>query len=124
MSSNAILIGQRIRRIRKKKEVTQKQLAEILSLSNSTISHYENGSRNISLEDLTTICNYFEVDVDKILGLNRKGESANNKIKLSDDEVILILELRKTKSYENMISNPVNYAKLIEMKTSDYKSNI
>ena len=54
MSSNAILIGQRIRRIRKKKEVTQKQLAEILSLSNSTISHYENGSRNISLEDLTS----------------------------------------------------------------------
>lgn len=122
--SSTTIIGQRIRKIRKKKKVTQRQLGKILSVSDSTVSHYENGSRNISLEELIAICNHFDVNVDEVLGINQKGESTNNKIKLSDDEVTLILELRKTKSYENMISNPVNYAKLIEMKTSDYKSDV
>lgn len=122
--SSRMLIGQKIKIIREREKITQKELGEILSKSESSISHYENGSRSISLDELMIICEHFDIRSDELLGLNNDGISDNNKIKLSDDEIIFILELRKTKSYKNMISNPKNYAKLIEMKTSNYKSDV
>ncbi len=118
------MVGQRIRMLRKRKELTQDDLAEYLNLSKTTISHYERNERSIPIDVLIQIANYFDVDINYLCGINNRGFSIDKEIKLSDDEIDFILELRKTSSYSNMISNPKNYAKLIENRTKGYKVKI
>lgn len=48
--------------------LTQQELAERLGLSPVTISGYENGHREPSIEILERIADYFEVSVDYLLG--------------------------------------------------------
>lgn len=52
-----MLIGPRIRLLRKKKQISQEKLGIELNLSKTTISHYENESRIPSIETLIDIAN-------------------------------------------------------------------
>lgn len=122
MSMN-LLVGQRIKILRKSKGKTQLELAQYLNVSKSSICNYEKG-RNIPIETLVEIANYFDVTVDYLIGINRRQISSRKKIKLFDDEIELVLALRNTTIYNNMIANPKQYAKLIEKKTKDYKIKI
>jgi len=59
--------GQKLRKLRKEKELTQAELAKILNLGESTISFYESGKREPDYEILTKIANYFECSTDYLL---------------------------------------------------------
>lgn len=116
-----VVIGERIRKLRNSKGLTQKELGKILSMNKTTISHYEKGERSPSIETLIKISDYFKVDIKYILGMNNIGKSYDKEIKLSDEEIEFLTEIRKISVYKNIINNPVNYAKLIDMKTSGYE---
>ena len=118
------VIGERIRALRTEKGLVQKDLAKYLNLSKTTISHYEREDRSVPIDTLIKLANYFEVDINYILGTNNRGLSKSRNIRLSDEEVEFILAMRKTSVYQNMIINPKKYARLIEMKTSSYKIKI
>ena len=62
------LVGQRIKEMRKSEKLTQKQLAEILNTSQSTVSAYESGRTLILTAFLCEICEYFNVSADYIIG--------------------------------------------------------
>ena len=51
-----------------KKNITQSQLAEELNISPSAIGMYEQGRRKPSYELLEEICDYFNVDMDYLMG--------------------------------------------------------
>ncbi len=73
-------IGEKIKELRKIKNVTQEELADYLGLSYQAISKWENGS---SLPDITLIpglANYFEVTTDTLFGIDEKKQ--NKKIEL------------------------------------------
>lgn len=55
--------------LRKDKELTQEQLAEVLGVSPQIVSRWENGVSQPSLELLPTIASYFETFVDTLLGI-------------------------------------------------------
>ena len=55
--------------LRKDKELTQEQLAEVLGVSPQIVSRWENGVSQPSLELLPTIASYFETSVDTLLGI-------------------------------------------------------
>lgn len=55
--------------LRKDKELTQEQLAEVLGVSPQIVSRWENGVSQPSLELLPTIAAYFETSVDTLLGI-------------------------------------------------------
>jgi transcriptional regulator with XRE-family HTH domain len=61
------LIGKNIRSYRKKKGITQEQLAELTELSTNHISHVEIGSTPISLPALISICEVLDITADQIL---------------------------------------------------------
>ena len=63
-----------LRKYRKEKRMSQAELASFLGLSQRTISHYENGSAEPSLQSLYEICTTLQVSADELLGLN-KNES-------------------------------------------------
>lgn len=60
-------IGHRIKNARVKKNLTQEQLSEIISMSIPHISHIENGQTKASLESIVRIANALDASVDSFL---------------------------------------------------------
>ena len=58
----------RIRDLREDRDLTQKELAELLHCSQVCYSHYETGKRDISPEILETLADFYGVSVDYLLG--------------------------------------------------------
>ena len=63
-----IALGQRVRRIRKQKGLTQEVLAEQVGISASFIGHIERGSRIASLETLLQLCRALAVSPQRPAG--------------------------------------------------------
>lgn len=123
MSSTEVILslaGDRIRKLRKKKGITQEKLGKELKVKKSSISHYENATGKPSLDSLIRICECLNTDMNSLLGMNVVGKCNNKEIILSDEEARLIIALRNTKSYRNMILRPEKYAQLIELRIADY----
>lgn len=65
-----MLIGDKIRELRKLRGITQEQLAEAIGISFQAVSKWEN---HIALPDITLVpalANYFEVTCDELFGMN------------------------------------------------------
>lgn len=57
-----------LKELRSKNGITQAELAAILKTAKSTISMYEQGKREPSFETLEAIADYFNVDMDYLMG--------------------------------------------------------
>ena len=65
---------QRIQDLRTDADMSEKQLSEILHISQRSYSHYETGSRNIPVEMLIRLANYYDISVDYLVGRTDKKE--------------------------------------------------
>ena len=65
---------QRIQDLRTDADMSQKQLSEILHISQRSYSHYETGSRNIPVEMLIRLANYYDISGDYLVGRTDKKE--------------------------------------------------
>ena len=63
--------GETLTELREERNLTQRQLAEALSISNSSISAYETGSRMPPADMLIKMSQYFDVTTDYLLGLTK-----------------------------------------------------
>ena len=61
------LVGQRIKKIREIKKLTQEELAKIINTSQSTISSYEKGKTLIITSFLYELCKRLDVNMDYIV---------------------------------------------------------
>ena len=59
---------QRIQDLRIDADLPQRELSEILHISQRSYSHYETGSRNIPVEMLIRLANYYEISLDYLVG--------------------------------------------------------
>lgn len=59
----------RLRELREDHDLTQKALAEFLHIRQNTYSQYETGSRQLPLELLIQLAQYFHTSTDYLLGL-------------------------------------------------------
>ena len=57
-----------LREVRKKKNLTLKELGAIIGVGESTLSQYEDGKRQPDFETLDKIADFFNVSVDYLLG--------------------------------------------------------
>jgi len=67
---DARLFGERLKELRTEKGIGQNKLANILSLSNASISYWENGKQEPSASALMKLAQYFNVSIDYFLGLS------------------------------------------------------
>ena len=67
MSINRYALGERIYEARKRRKLTQSDLAEMVGISNTYLSHIENGSKNMSMDTFIDICNALGVTADELL---------------------------------------------------------
>ena len=71
-------LGKKVRECRKRKQLTQEQLAEIVDISPSFLGHIERGSRVASLETFARLCNALEVSPHYLLSAELlKGDVIN-----------------------------------------------
>lgn len=56
-------IGVFLKELRKEKELTQEQLAEIVQVSNRTVSRWENGNNMPDLDILIELSDFYEVEL-------------------------------------------------------------
>ncbi len=64
-----ILFKERLKELRIEKGLTQTQLAKELRVNQRTISNWEVGERQPTLDTLEVIAKYFNVSYDYLLGL-------------------------------------------------------
>ena len=57
-------VGQRIRQVRRNSQLTQRQLAERMSISHATIAHWEVGDMVIGDQSLRKLANFFGVSAE------------------------------------------------------------
>lgn len=78
-------LADRIKELRKSKNLTQTDLGKILGVGKTTISMYENGNSTPNDEIKLKISEYFDVSLDYLLG---KIETHS---KFKDDEITIAL---------------------------------
>ena len=61
--------NERIRGLREDQNKNQTDIAKILGTSQSYYSEYELGKRQLPIEHLKTLCLYYKVSADYLLGL-------------------------------------------------------
>lgn len=71
-----------IRDSRKKKHLTQKQLAKKVGVSHNTISDWESGNHKPDADMIMTLCDVLEVDANYMLDWKEKKASYDIKEKL------------------------------------------
>lgn len=62
-------IGDIIRALREDKDLSQTQIAEILNTSQTVYSRYERNERDLPIEVLVKLANFYKISADYILGI-------------------------------------------------------
>ena len=65
----AVCLREMIYSLREQAGLSQKQLGEVLGLSNKAICTMESGSRGTTMEKLVILAEYFHVSTDYLLGI-------------------------------------------------------
>ena len=61
-----------LRDLREDNDKTQKEIADILGTSQTMYARYERGANELPIHHLITLCKYYKVSADYILGLKQK----------------------------------------------------
>ena len=64
--------GDRLRKLRKERKLTQKELATLVGVKNSVISFYEVRDRTPSLEALIKLSKALRISTDVLLGIEKR----------------------------------------------------
>ena len=75
-------IGEKIYNLRKKKNLSQEELANILNVSRQSISKWETGESTPDLDKIVPLCNFFEISTDEFL----KGKDIVYERKLKEEK--------------------------------------
>lgn len=111
------MFSERLKSLRLSHNMTQKQLAEALGISKSTISMYENGNREPDFETLEAIADILNVDMDQLIGrsLYVPRDSVPKRIRIilkykniSISKLAELLDVDKNNLYDFIFNTPVD----------------
>lgn len=64
----------RLKDLREDRDLTQRQIAEVLHIKQNTYSQYESGKRQLPLDALIRLAQFYKVSTDFLLGLTDISE--------------------------------------------------
>ena len=82
-------LSEKIKKLRKEKNITQEKLALIIGVERSSIGKYETGTMP-SMEILSIMADYFGVTIDYLLGKTENKYPAFNNASLQFDNIFPI----------------------------------
>lgn len=68
-------LSENIKFLRKNAKMTQEEFAKIVNKSRTLISQWETDDREITTEDIIKISNYYNIAMDKLVGVNLQLEN-------------------------------------------------
>ena len=71
----------RIKDLREDSDKFQKDIAQLLGISQQYYSEYEKGNRTIPINHLITLAKYYNTSIDYIVGLSDESNLKKNNIK-------------------------------------------
>ena len=84
---------QKLIELREDSSLKQKDIAALLNITQQTYSLWENGTKIIPLKHLNSLCNYYDVSMDYVLGLSnvRQYDIVNRVI----DKKVIVIKLKE-----------------------------
>lgn len=61
-----------LRNLREDHDLTQQQIAEVLGTSQTMVARYERGANELPIRHLITLCKYYNISADEVLGTEPK----------------------------------------------------
>ena len=94
-----MILGKRILQLRKERNMTQEELANILKITRKAVSKWEVGQRQPNLGALQKLADFFGCSVDYLLGRTDVRETPGQKVKtaVEDNPELLESHLMKQK---------------------------
>lgn len=102
-------LGNKLKKARENKRLTQQQVADLLGVSNGAISGYERNYRDPDTETLKRLAELYDVSVDYLTGMVVKQNQAV--YSTNSNEKIIIEE--KLKLADAILNLPENEKKLV-----------
>ena len=93
-----MILGTRIKALRKEKGLTQEELASLINVTKVSICCYEKGNRTPNLETFMDLVNVLNTTPNYLLGADIKvvqEDDENYSISLPKEDIQIINELRK-----------------------------
>lgn len=97
-----------LKSLRTERGMTQDQLAKVLKISRSTIGMYEKGDREPDYETLEAIADFFNVDIDYLLGRTKKTTRIVDSLTLAahfDGDEYTESELDEIRQFAKFVKN-------------------
>lgn len=124
----AIYIGSKIKEFRLKRNLTQKELAKLVNVGDTTIANYEKGFRSPKKDTMFDLANAFNVSIDDLFPPIQKDSSSNtSSIKAIYDELkpprqakVLTYAERLRDEQRNEQSQPTEVSEAIQLYSYDY----
>lgn len=115
-----MVLGYRIKSLRKEKMLSQNQLGKLLGVSKVSVSGYENGTRVPSMNTLIKLVDVFNTSADYILGreINAVCEDDDSiNVYLSSQDINIIKEIRENSNvYNKILEDPKRFFASINKK--------
>ncbi|MCI5702773.1 MAG: helix-turn-helix domain-containing protein [Erysipelotrichaceae bacterium] len=114
-----MISGERIKKARLAKGLSQLELANLMNVTDATICNYERGTRKASIDKLLVIAENLDVSLDYLVGQDKivVSESKDYTVKMSNEEIAFIKEIRKYNDVYRLINDdPKRTALLISKK--------
>jgi len=120
------MFAERLKMLRKKKNLTQKELGVILNISDRVLSYYEAGNRFPSDENtLNAIADYFDVTTDYLLGRTDEkdvyvltGEDVPKELReIGVDEIGILKQFKDSGFTKEEIQEILEFAKKMKKQS-------
>ena len=93
-----MILGTRIKQLRKEKGLTQEQLASLINVTKVSVCCYEKGNRTPNLETFMDLVNVLDTTPNYLLGSDTKvvmEEDEDYSVVLPKEDIQILMELRK-----------------------------
>ena len=115
---------ERLKILRTKRKLLQKEVASALNIGRTTYVKYENGDSEPSLSILIELANFFDVTTDYLLersNIPNQKENQNPELKISEQEKTLLENFRSTTEHgrQRIIQTTLNICDEIEKKDTE-----
>lgn len=110
-----IYLGKRLKKLRIKKGMSQKELGEELGVSKVSVCGYENCKRIPTIQTLCLIADSFNVSIDYLFGKDNRIKKSN--VEISNEDLEILKSLKENQElYKYILACPERRAKCLNKK--------
>ena len=107
---------EKLRNVREEHNLRQLDIANMLGINRSTYTSYEIERDTIPINHLNNLCNYFNVSIDYVMGLNNIKQYKNSKPNINIKKEMIRLKLLRKEN--NLTQNDI--AKILNTSRSTW----